>query len=246
MKSGTGGRHAPAGFGHRAAGPDGPADPLAGRRRARHHRRRRPRGCHAADCAARNRHPDGLGRVDHRHPRPRLGLAGDAFRVSRAAASSNGRWSCRWPSRPTSRPTPMSSFSISPARSSRPCAPLSAGRPSRITGSPRSRAPPVRPLCCPWCSIPYVYASCRAFFVMQSGSISAAARTLGAGGFRAFFSVTLPLSRPALVVGITLAMMGSGERSGRRAVFWRQQPHRGDLLHLDQPAPISAAPRNWR
>lgn len=54
---------------------------------------------------------------------------------------------------------------------------------------------------------PYVYASCRAFFVMQSGSISAAARTLGAGGFRAFFSVTLPLSRPALVVGITLAMM---------------------------------------
>jgi len=53
----------------------------------------------------------------------------------------------------------------------------------------------------------YLYASCRAFFVMQSGSISAAARTLGAGGFRAFFSVTLPLSRPALVVGITLAMM---------------------------------------
>lgn len=54
---------------------------------------------------------------------------------------------------------------------------------------------------------PYVYASCRAFFVMQSGSVSAAARTLGAGGFRAFFAVTLPLSRPALVVGITLAMM---------------------------------------
>jgi len=54
---------------------------------------------------------------------------------------------------------------------------------------------------------PYVYASCRAFFVMQSGSIPAAARTLGAGGFRAFFAITLPLSRPALVVGMTLAMM---------------------------------------
>ena len=54
---------------------------------------------------------------------------------------------------------------------------------------------------------PYVYAACRAFFVMQSGSMAAAARTLGAGGYRAFFSVTLPLSRPALVVGITLAMM---------------------------------------
>lgn len=54
---------------------------------------------------------------------------------------------------------------------------------------------------------PYVYAACRAFFVMQSGSVSAAARTLGAGGVRAFFAVTLPLSRPALVVGVTLAMM---------------------------------------
>ncbi|MGV3492137.1 MAG: ABC transporter permease [Devosia sp.] len=54
---------------------------------------------------------------------------------------------------------------------------------------------------------PYVYASCRAFFVMQSGSVSAAARTLGAGGFHTFFAVTLPLSRPALVVGVTLAMM---------------------------------------
>ena len=54
---------------------------------------------------------------------------------------------------------------------------------------------------------PYVYASCRAYFVMQSGSIAAASRTLGAGGFRTFFSVTLPLSRPALVVGMTLAMM---------------------------------------
>ncbi len=54
---------------------------------------------------------------------------------------------------------------------------------------------------------PYVYVACRSFFLMQSGSIGAAARTLGASGWRAFFSVTLPLSRPALVVGITLAMM---------------------------------------
>ena len=32
-------------------------------------------------------------------------------------------------------------------------------------------------------------------------------RSSGASGWRAFFAVTLPLSRPALVVGITLAMM---------------------------------------
>ncbi|QDZ09329.1 ABC transporter permease [Devosia ginsengisoli] len=54
---------------------------------------------------------------------------------------------------------------------------------------------------------PYVYVACRAFFLMQSASLNIAARTLGAGGMRTFFAVTLPLSRPALVVGITLAMM---------------------------------------
>ena len=54
---------------------------------------------------------------------------------------------------------------------------------------------------------PYVYVACRAFFLMQSTSLNIAARTLGAGSMRTFFSVTLPLSRPALVVGITLAMM---------------------------------------
>jgi len=54
---------------------------------------------------------------------------------------------------------------------------------------------------------PYVYLACRALFLMQSGTIGAAARTLGASGARTFFAVTLPLSRPALVVGMTLAMM---------------------------------------
>ena len=54
---------------------------------------------------------------------------------------------------------------------------------------------------------PYVYLSCRAFFLMQSGSVASAARALGASGFRTFFAVVLPLSRPALIVGVTLAMM---------------------------------------
>ncbi|KKC33381.1 ABC transporter permease [Devosia psychrophila] len=54
---------------------------------------------------------------------------------------------------------------------------------------------------------PYVYVACRAFFLMQSASLNIAARTLGAGAMRTFFTVTLPLSRPALVVGVTLAMM---------------------------------------
>lgn len=54
---------------------------------------------------------------------------------------------------------------------------------------------------------PYVYAACRTFFLMQSGSAASAARTLGASSWRTFFTVTLPLSRPAIVVGATLAMM---------------------------------------
>lgn len=54
---------------------------------------------------------------------------------------------------------------------------------------------------------PYVYVACRAFFLMQSASLNIAARTLGAGGVRTFLAVTLPLSRPAVVVGVTLAMM---------------------------------------
>lgn len=54
---------------------------------------------------------------------------------------------------------------------------------------------------------PYVYLSCRAFFLMQSGATTAAARTLGASGLRTFFTIALPLSRPAIVVGVTLALM---------------------------------------
>ncbi|UYN99470.1 MAG: iron ABC transporter permease [Devosia sp.] len=54
---------------------------------------------------------------------------------------------------------------------------------------------------------PYVYVACRAFFLMQSTSLSIAARTLGATGARTFFAVVLPTARPALVVGMSLAMM---------------------------------------
>jgi iron(III) transport system permease protein len=54
---------------------------------------------------------------------------------------------------------------------------------------------------------PYVYVACRAFFLMQSTSLGLAARTLGAGRLRTFFSIILPMARPPLVVGATLAMM---------------------------------------
>ncbi|MEX0859600.1 MAG: iron ABC transporter permease, partial [Cucumibacter sp.] len=54
---------------------------------------------------------------------------------------------------------------------------------------------------------PYVYLTCRAYFFMQSGAMTAAARTLGASPWRTFMTVVLPLSRPAVIVGVTLALL---------------------------------------
>lgn len=54
---------------------------------------------------------------------------------------------------------------------------------------------------------PYVYLPARALFLMQSASVLEVARTLGASGARTFFRVALPLARPAIVVGATLAML---------------------------------------
>lgn len=54
---------------------------------------------------------------------------------------------------------------------------------------------------------PYVYLSTRAMFLMQAGSILEVARTLGATRRRVFFRVALPLARPAIAVGASLALM---------------------------------------
>ena len=54
---------------------------------------------------------------------------------------------------------------------------------------------------------PYVYLSARASFLIQSACALDVSRTLGAGPLRLFFKVALPLARPAIVVGVTLALM---------------------------------------
>ena len=54
---------------------------------------------------------------------------------------------------------------------------------------------------------PYVYLSTRAMFVMQSRGLVEAARTLGATRSRVFARVSLPLARPAIAVGTSLALM---------------------------------------
>lgn len=54
---------------------------------------------------------------------------------------------------------------------------------------------------------PYVYLLSRAAFSEQSGAGFEVARALGAGPWRRFFRVGLPLARPAIAAGVAIAMM---------------------------------------
>jgi iron(III) transport system permease protein len=54
---------------------------------------------------------------------------------------------------------------------------------------------------------PYVYLLTRAAFLGQSLCVLDVSRTLGNGPWRTFFSVALPLARPAIVAGLSLALM---------------------------------------
>jgi iron(III) transport system permease protein len=71
---------------------------------------------------------------------------------------------------------------------------------------------------------PYVYLAARAMFLTQSASMLEVARTLGAGRFGLFRTVALPLARPALAVGLALALLealndiGAAEHLGVRTM----------------------------
>jgi iron(III) transport system permease protein len=54
---------------------------------------------------------------------------------------------------------------------------------------------------------PYVYLTTRAGFLMQGRNATDVARTLGASALGAFFQVLLPMTRPAIIIGVTLALM---------------------------------------
>ena len=54
---------------------------------------------------------------------------------------------------------------------------------------------------------PYVYLSARHMFLTQPSNLIEAARGLGHGPFSLFFRVALPMARPAVVVGTTLALL---------------------------------------
>ena len=54
---------------------------------------------------------------------------------------------------------------------------------------------------------PYVYVATRAMFLMQSSNVLDAARTLGVGRRAVFWRVAVPLARPAIAIGTSLALM---------------------------------------
>ncbi len=66
---------------------------------------------------------------------------------------------------------------------------------------------------------PYVYMLARSAFLTQGAGTLEAARTLGLGPWAAFFRVALPMARPAIVAGTSLALMETLADFGTVAVF---------------------------
>ena len=66
---------------------------------------------------------------------------------------------------------------------------------------------------------PYVYLLVRAAFLERASGMLEAARTLGMGPWRAYFAVSLPLARPAIVAGVALALMETLADYGTVAYF---------------------------
>ncbi|MBS1269701.1 MAG: Sulfate transport system permease protein CysW [Gammaproteobacteria bacterium] len=54
---------------------------------------------------------------------------------------------------------------------------------------------------------PYVYLIARSAFLEQSPSLTDASRLLGTGPLRRFFKISLPMARPAIIAGLSLALM---------------------------------------
>lgn len=66
---------------------------------------------------------------------------------------------------------------------------------------------------------PYVYMLARSAFLTQGRGTLEAARILGLGPWSAFFRVALPMARPAIVAGTSLALMETLADFGTVAVF---------------------------
>ena len=66
---------------------------------------------------------------------------------------------------------------------------------------------------------PYVYMLARSSFLTQGNSLIETARSLGLSAWGAFFRVSIPTARPAIVAGLSLALMETLADFGTVAVF---------------------------
>ncbi len=94
---------------------------------------------------------------------------------------------------------------------------------------------------------PYVYLTVRALFGLQSAAIVESGRTLGAAPRQLFWRIGLPLARPALAAGLTLALLealndiGASEHLGVRTLtlsIYTTWLNRGSLAGAAQIACI--------
>ena len=165
--------------------------------------------------------------------RRRHGLARDHVPLSRASASSNGRCSCRSPSRPTSSPTPISTCCIRSGRCRRRCASSSASRGRAISGSRKSARSHGCIFLLGVVLYPYVYLPVRALFLMQSAATLEVARTLGANRLQRL----LPRGDPARAPGDRGRRQpradGGAERHRRLGIPRHPHADRRDLHDLD-------------
>ncbi|MGE0358157.1 MAG: ABC transporter permease [Burkholderiales bacterium] len=89
---------------------------------------------------------------------------------------------------------------------------------------------------------PYVYLLARVSFLEQSPSLAEAGRTLGLPAWRAFFRVSLPLARPAVVAGAALACMETLADFGTVSYFGVQTFTTGIFrAWLSMGEPVAAA-----
>jgi iron(III) transport system permease protein len=97
---------------------------------------------------------------------------------------------------------------------------------------------------------PYIYIAARAMFLTQSASMLEVARTLGASRIKLFRIIALPLARPALAVGLSLALLealndiGASEYLGVRTLtvsVYNTWLNRGSLAGAAQIACVMLA-----
>ena len=79
---------------------------------------------------------------------------------------------------------------------------------------------------------PFFVKAARAGFEGVDGRLEAAARTLGAGPWRTFWTVTVPLARPALLSGLVLAWARALSEFGATMMFAGNFPGRTQTLSL--------------